>query len=71
MDATTWIKLRPEKRLSWHIDMSELDAGTYDRPTRCGLWADDDAPTADDLPAGERSCENCLRLAARDAERAG
>ena len=63
MDATTWIKLRPDKHLSWHILFREVW-------TRCGLLPDVDAPKADDLPGGERSCENCLRLQARDAERA-
>jgi len=70
MDATTWIKLRPEKRLSWHIDVTAAPAIAANRWTRCGRWADADAPRADDLPAGERSCENCLRLDKRDRERA-
>ncbi len=72
MDATRWVKLHDAPRLSWHIDVPEPDAApdVLDHWTRCGLWADADAPTADDLPLGERSCERCLRLRARDAERA-
>jgi hypothetical protein len=63
VDAITWIKLRPDKGLSWHSVFREIWS-------RCGLFFPSDAPRADDLPAGERSCENCLRLLARDAERA-
>ena len=62
MDATIWVKLRDAKRLSWHNLFREVW-------TRCGLLPDVDAPRADDLPLGEKSCESCLRLVARDAER--
>lgn len=64
MDRTTWAKLHGGKRLSWHV---ETDPGA----TRCGRWLLADAPRANDLPLGDRSCESCLRLVARDQERAG
>ncbi len=67
MDTTTWVKLRPDPRLSWHVVVPT----TWSPPlSRCGLWMTADAPMVDDLPFGERSCERCLRLVARDAERA-
>lgn len=62
MDTTGWIKLRPDKRLSWHIVFREVWS-------RCGFFFSAAAPRADDLPLGEKSCETCLRLAAWDAER--
>ncbi len=72
MDATRWVKLHDAPRLSWHIDVPDRlnAAGVPDHWTRCGLWADADAPMASDLPLGERSCETCTRLVIHDAERA-
>ncbi len=65
MDTTRWVKLHAGPRLSWHIAVPGWERV---HPTRCGLRARDGAPTADDLPLGERSCETCLRLVARDAK---
>lgn len=62
MDRTTWAKLHVGRRLSWHVESAPDE-------TRCGRWLDADAPRSDDLPIGEKSCESCLRLVARDQER--
>jgi hypothetical protein len=58
MGTTLWVKIR-----SWHAVGKGGD-------TRCGrqFWAD--APSAFDLPMGEKSCETCLRWLKRDEEKA-
>ena len=67
MDTTTWVKLRPDPRLSWHVAVRTTWSGHG--LMRCGLWFGRPATTADDLPFGERSCERCLQLRMRDQEK--
>jgi hypothetical protein len=53
---------------SWHR-VAPVSRGGLPK-TRCGRWADLAAPVSDELPIGEKSCETCLRLHARDEETA-
>lgn len=73
-DTTTWVQLRADPDLSWHIVTPEgLEAvGSSEGSigSRCGLWSDPGAPTSDDLPMGGKSCERCCRLHLHDQERA-
>jgi hypothetical protein len=55
--TTLWVRIK-----SWHLVASGR--------TRCGRLYAIPSPTVDDLPLGAKSCETCLRLVARDAERA-
>jgi hypothetical protein len=58
MADTRWVKLR-----SWHAVSTRWDGGVY---TRCGRAAKGDI--VDALPA-EKSCETCLRIVMREADR--
>lgn len=52
---------------SWHSFLTYTRSGSV--LTRCGrLIPGPDHQLADALPLDERSCESCLRLAARDGE---
>lgn len=56
-----WVEIR-----SWHaIRLTRSQITT----TRCGRTAPASAPVSDTLPPG-KSCETCLRLIAREADRA-
>jgi len=58
---TQWVRIR-----SWHLAVQSRALGAV--PTRCGRWAEGLAVS--DLPLEAKSCETCLRLLARDQEKA-
>jgi len=63
MTARSYLKLE-----SWHVLASVNDAGWR---TRCGrVITTEKTQASDHLPLGERSCESCLRLIARDDDSA-
>jgi len=55
-----WVRIR-----SWHAVFLARGLGSV--PTRCGRWAE--GQIVDDLPPNVKTCETCLRLLARDAEK--
>ena len=58
---TEWVRIR-----SWHLVTPSRALGAV--PTRCGLWADGEVVR--DLPSNQKTCETCLKLLARDQEKA-
>lgn len=53
-----YVRLRSWHVRQWHV----RQRGGY---TLCGRVTGDGQRTADSLPMGERSCESCLRIAAK------
>lgn len=54
--------------ISWHI-ISEISILSGRAVTRCGRLAKPLASVTGVLPADEKSCETCLRLARHDADK--
>lgn len=54
-----WVRIE-----SWHIVADEQRDGKDQ--TLCGLEPDEGSALVDDFPGNEKTCENCLRINARD-----
>ena len=57
-----WVRIR-----SWHV-LVPTRALPFRASTRCGRWVEE-PEIRQDMPQG-KTCETCLRLVARDAEKA-